>query len=60
MLIVLRWYGHVLRLEEERTSKKALNTKVNEKYPSGRLKSGWEEQVRKYVTQREGRSWGRN
>jgi hypothetical protein len=34
-----------------------LNIKVKGKHPRGKLKSRWEQQVRKDVTQNEGRTW---
>jgi hypothetical protein len=51
------FYGHVLRINEDRIPKKILNFKLKGKYPEGRGKSRWEQLVRKYITQRERRIW---
>jgi hypothetical protein len=52
-----RFYGHV---DAERIPRKVLNKKVNENRPRGKLRSRWEQQVRKDVTQRGGRrTWER-
>jgi hypothetical protein len=32
----IRWYGHILRMDEERIPKKVLITKIKGKRPSGR------------------------
>jgi hypothetical protein len=42
---------------EERILKNVLNLKVNRKCPRGGSRSRWEQQVRKPVTQEEGRTW---
>jgi hypothetical protein len=46
-----------LRINKETIPKKVLNLKVKGKCPRGRLRSTWEQQVRKYITHKEGRSW---
>jgi hypothetical protein len=56
----MRWYAHILRVNEDRIPKTVLNTKVKGKCPRGTSRSRWEQQVRKYVTQREGRTQGGN
>jgi len=50
----MRWHGFVLRTSEERISKVS-NMKVKGKRPRARLRSTQDQQVRKDVTQREGR-----
>jgi hypothetical protein len=40
------WYGHILRLNEERHPKKVLNIKLNEKCPRGWPR--WEHMDRRY------------
>jgi hypothetical protein len=35
----MRWYEHILRMNEESVPKKSLNMKVKEIHPSGRLRS---------------------
>jgi hypothetical protein len=42
-------------MNKERIPKKVLNMKVKEICPRGSLISGWEQQVRKRVMQKEGR-----
>jgi hypothetical protein len=44
-------------MNEEIIPKKVLNMKVKGKCSGGRPKLRWEEQVRKAVTQKEGRTW---
>jgi hypothetical protein len=51
----MRWYGHILRMNEERIPNKVLNMTVKGKCPRGRLRSRMEQEVRKDVTQKEGR-----
>jgi hypothetical protein len=56
----IRWYGHILRMKEERMTKKVLSMKVKGECPRGRLSLRWENQVRK-ICHIEGRnSMGRN
>jgi hypothetical protein len=43
-------------MKKERIPKKILDMKVKGKWSCGRLKSRWEQQVRKDITQREGRT----
>jgi hypothetical protein len=50
----MRWHGFVLRTSEERISKVS-NMKVKGKRPRARLRSTQDQQVRKDVTQREGK-----
>jgi hypothetical protein len=37
----MRWYRHIIRMNEERVPKKVLNMKVKGKYPRVRPKSRW-------------------
>jgi hypothetical protein len=39
----IRWYGHVLRVTEERIPKKVLSMNIKGKYQTGRLRSRWEQ-----------------
>jgi hypothetical protein len=52
----LRWYRHDLRIIEDRIPATVLNTKVKQKQPRGRPRSIREQQVRKNITQKEGRT----
>jgi hypothetical protein len=52
----MRWYDCVARIIEERIPQIFFNMKVKGKCPSGRPRSRWEQQVRKDVTQREGKN----
>jgi hypothetical protein len=55
----MRSYGHVLRMNKDGIPKKVLNMKV--KCPRGKLRTRWEQQVRKDVTWKERRkTMGRN
>jgi hypothetical protein len=51
----ITWHEHVLRMMR-RIQKKALNMKVKGKCSKGRMRSRWEQQVRKDITQKEGRT----
>jgi hypothetical protein len=51
----MRWYGHILRMNKARIPKKGLNMKVKGKWPRGRVRTRYEQEVRKYVTQNGGR-----
>ena len=48
----LRWYGHVQRMDEERTAKIWLNRRVEGNRMRGRPRKRWEDQVRKEVEER--------
>ena len=37
----LRWFGHVMRRDEETTAKKILDLNVKEKMPRGRPRTSW-------------------
>jgi hypothetical protein len=47
-----KWYGHMLRMNKDRIPMKVLNMKLKT-YLRGRLRSSWEQQVRKDVMQTE-------
>jgi hypothetical protein len=53
----LRLYGRVLRMNEERIPENVLNMEIKWKQPRGRQRLRWEQQIRKNVTQKEGRTW---
>jgi hypothetical protein len=55
---IIRWYGQLLRMNKERIANKVLNIKVNGKRPRGRSRSRSEGQIRKGVTQKEGKTRG--
>jgi hypothetical protein len=44
-------------MDEGGVIKKVLNTKITRKCSIERPKSKWEEYIRKYVTQKDGRTW---
>jgi hypothetical protein len=48
----MKWYGHDIKINEERITKKVLNMQVKGKRPRGRPRSRWEQQVRKDVKER--------
>jgi hypothetical protein len=56
----IRWYGHILRIKEERITKKVLSMKVKGKHPRGRPSSRWENQVRKRCHTEGRNNMGRN
>jgi hypothetical protein len=43
--------------EPRENLKEAFDHESEREIPKGRLRSRWEQQVREYVTQREGRPW---
>ena len=49
---VLRWFGHVGRMEDERMLKKLMNARVNGVGARGRLKLGWMDRVRRALQDR--------
>lgn len=51
----MRWYGHTLRMNKENIHKKVSGMKIKGKHSLGRLRSWWEQRVRKDVTQRKER-----
>ena len=44
---VLRWFGHVERMDNERLLKKIMNAKVNGRSARGRRRFGWMDGVRR-------------
>jgi hypothetical protein len=65
----LRWFGHVLRMEEKRIPKRVLHMNLGTTRLRGRPRNRWQDEVRedgrivggegwqeKYVTERNGRS----
>ena len=44
---VLRWFGHVERMEENRMVKRVMEAEVGGRRPRGRPKFGWMDGVRK-------------
>ena len=49
---ILRWFGHVMHMGEDRLSKKMLHTKMEEKQPRGRPRTRWIDQIRKDIEKR--------
>ena len=47
----LRWYGHVLRMEDSRDTKRMYSWKPTQKRPPGRPRKRWEDQI-KEITHR--------
>jgi hypothetical protein len=45
-IVVLRWAGHVARMDDERFPKKALTKKLDQKKAPGRPRRTWEECVK--------------
>ena len=50
---VLRWFGHVERMDNERLLKKVMNAKVNGKSAKGRPRFGWMDRVKRALNDRE-------
>jgi hypothetical protein len=55
----MRRYGHVSGKNEQRIPDKVLNMRVIGKHPRERPRSGWEQQVRKNVIQKEEKKEGK-
>ena len=49
---VLRWFGHVERMDNERLLKKLMNAKVNGKSVKGRPRFGWMDGVKRALNDR--------
>ena len=49
---VLRWFGHVVRMDSERLSKRVLNAKVDGRNIRGRPRFGWMDGVKKALNGR--------
>ena len=49
---VLRWFGHVERMENERLLKKVVNTKVDGRSARGRPRFGWMNGVKRALNDR--------
>ena len=49
---VLRWYGHVERMDEERLVKKVVNAKVDGRSMRGRPRYGWMDGVKRALSDR--------
>ena len=49
---ILRWYGHVERMEDEKLLKKVMNAKVDGRGARGRLRFGWMDGVKKALNYR--------
>ena len=52
----LKWFGHVMQMREERLPKKMLQIKMEGKWPRGRSKTRWIDQIRKNIKMR-GENW---
>jgi hypothetical protein len=46
----IRRYGHIFRMNREKITKKSMSMELKGKHQRGRPRSGWEQQIRKYVT----------
>ena len=49
---VLRWFGHVERMDNERLTKRVTNSKVDGRNVRGRPRFGWMDGVKKAVSER--------
>ena len=49
---VLRWFGHVERMDNERLLKKVMNAKVDERIARGRPRFGWMDGVKRVLNDR--------
>ena len=49
---VLRWFGHVERMDDERLLKKVMNAKVNGRSARGRPRFGWIDGVKRTLNDR--------
>ena len=49
---VLRWFGHVERMDNERLLKKVMNAKVNGRSAGGRPRFGWMDGVKRALNDR--------
>ena len=49
---VLRWFGHVERMEDERLLKRVVNARVDGRGARGRPRFGWMDGVRKALNDR--------
>ena len=49
---VLRWFGHVERMDNERRLKKVMNAKVDERSARGRPRFGWMDGVKRALNDR--------
>ena len=52
----IRWFGHVMRMGEERLPKMILKIKLKGKKAVGRPRMKWEDQVKRNV-ERRGKPW---
>ena len=50
---VLRWFGHVERMDNERLLKKVMNVKVDWRSARGRPRFGWMDGVKRALNDRE-------
>ena len=48
----LRWFGHVMRMREDKIPNKMLQTKIQGKQPIGRSVTGWIYLIRKNTEMR--------
>ena len=49
---VLRWFGHVERMDNERLLKRVVNAEVDGRNARGRRRFGWKEGVKKALSDR--------
>ena len=51
-MIVLRWFGHVERMDNEQLLKKVMNAKVDGRSARGRPRVGWMDGVKRALSDR--------
>ena len=49
---ILRWFGHVERMENERVLKRVMNGRVNGRGARGRPRLGWMDGVKRVLRER--------
>jgi hypothetical protein len=53
----LKWYGHVMRMADEKIPKKMLEMKLRGRRPRGRPRTRWMDQVKREMEKRGKKEW---